>query len=75
MQISATVHSISAEPVEITVEVNGQPMKAKVEGVVLEVVADDGSTSPTFRYVPADAQAELMLFRPGQAVRVTVEPV
>lgn len=75
MQANFTVHSCTAEAIDVEVVIDGQIVPAKVAGIVLELVSADGSTSPTFRYRPADLAAELAKFPVGQAVTVTVEPV
>lgn len=75
MQANFTVNSAVAEPIEVEVDIDGQKVPAKVSGIVLELVALDGSTSPTFRYRPADISEELAKFPAGQTVVVTVEPV
>lgn len=74
MQANFTVNSVTAESIAITVDIGGQPVQATVQGVVLELVAADGSTSPTFRYRPADVAAELAQFAPGTPVVLTVTP-
>ena len=74
MQLQYRVNSISAEPVEVQVEVNGQTVLAKISGVCLELVALDGSTSPTFRFVPSNVGEAIAAFEAGQIVNVTIEP-
>lgn len=70
---SFTVHSAVADPVLVDVVVEEVPMQALVPGVVIELLAVDGSGSHTLRLVAqgADAEAILAEFTIGAAITAT----
>lgn len=74
MQFKYTVHSAHVTEFPVKAIVGGKEIEAKVPGVVIELVSDDGSMGHTFRYIPEDA-SDLEGFAVGTPVTVTLEPV
>jgi hypothetical protein len=52
MQITYTVHSAAAVPVEITADFNGVAIPATVDGFIVELVADNGTATHTLKAMP-----------------------
>jgi hypothetical protein len=67
------VNSCTIDPVAVSVDYEGQMVEATVLGLVVELVSEDGRTSQTLRYVPADLPADQAKFEPGATITVTYE--
>ena len=68
MQLVYTVHSAVEEDVTMVVKINGADTAVKAPGMVVELVADNGSLTP--RFVPADMEAARKLFAVGEKIKV-----
>lgn len=75
MQLRFTVHSCAVDPVQVEATLPGGAVaQATVNGLVVELVSEDGRSTLTPRYIPADINADLAAFAPGTSVVVTIEP-
>ena len=68
-----TVHSAHETDVAVELQLNGQPVMAKVTGLVVELMADNGTTCHTHRFLPSADELESYkeLFAEGNAVTLT----
>lgn len=75
MQIKFKVHSAGRGPVPVVAHDGaGNPIQANAEGVVVELVAADGSgTGQMIREYVADIPAALALFEVGAEILATYE--
>jgi hypothetical protein len=75
MQFRYLVHSCAVEPVVVSATLpSGAKVDANVNGLVVEFVSEDGLSTITPRYIPADLAADLAAFPVGRAVTLTIEP-
>lgn len=71
----AKVHSASRGLVSVSAVVAGANTAAMVDGLKVEVVADDPQQgSLTINFYGADLAQAIELFKPGGEIRVTFEP-
>ncbi len=70
MKIHYTVHSVAEEPVTVTAKVNGKDRDVSIEGMVVEIVSDDGTMSHTLRFSD-DIDAARKLFVVGNPITLT----
>ena len=69
MQITYTVHSASATPVDVEATFNGQTISATVDGYVVELVSEGGTMSHTLKAMPgADKDFLAANFAVGSSV-------
>lgn len=68
MKIKFNVHSVSPQPFQVTAELGGKSIEATINGLVVELVTDDGSMSHVVRTTDPKA-AEL--FQTGAVVVAT----
>ncbi len=71
MKLHYTVHSAVEEPMIVTAKVNGKDREVSVEGMVVEIVSDDGSMSHTLRLAD-DIEGARKLFVVGKPIVLTV---
>ncbi len=69
------VHSVAKEKVEVTATLpGGQEVQALVDGLTIELVALDESTTFTRRFVPEDMEAAEALYVQDAHLVVSFEP-
>lgn len=71
------VHGAQAAPVTIITPYQGATIEAKVPGVEIEMVSEDGSGSHTARFVikPEEQDSLLANFAAGRRIKVTYDLV
>ncbi|HEY1750379.1 MAG TPA: hypothetical protein VGG29_03900 [Caulobacteraceae bacterium] len=73
MLIRYTVHSCVKHLVEVPVPYRGRTVMARVDGVVVELVSEDGAHGHTFRLMAEELEAgDLAFLVPGQSVAVGI---
>lgn len=70
MKIKYTVHGASVEAFQALITHGGQQMVATIPGLVVELVAEDGSSSPTLR-ISGDVEKAKALFTVGAVISAT----
>jgi hypothetical protein len=71
MEVLFKVHSAVEDDVTMPMTLNGSTVDAKVPGLVVELVSDDGSMCHTHRFVPGDMAAAKALFEVGAKITLT----
>ena len=73
MDFRFKVHSASQGPMTTQATLpGGQVVEATVQGMVAELVSDDGTMSQTYRFIPEDFAAATELFAVDAEVVVSV---
>jgi hypothetical protein len=75
MDITYTVHSCVEEQIDVIATVAGREVAAKITGLVVEVVSDEGNMGHTLRLTPTDLDAAKALFAVGNKVKSTFTPI
>lgn len=70
MKLSYIVTSAASQLFDVKAKVGAQEVDAKVSGVVIELVSEDGSMGHTFRAMVDDIDAALAEFAVGKKVQV-----
>jgi ABC-type Zn uptake system ZnuABC Zn-binding protein ZnuA len=72
MELKYTVTSCSEDPIDVIATVPGiGEVSAKIMGLVVEVVSEDGSMGHTLRLTPTDMAEAKELFTVGNKVTAT----
>lgn len=75
-KVRYAVHSATAQPFETTVELKGgQKVQAAIPGLVVELVAEDGTMTHTLKFVPEDMEHAVAEFAVGAIVEATFAQV
>ena len=73
MDFRFKVHSANQGPMTTLATLEGgQQVEATVQGMVVELVSDDGTMSQTYRFIPEDFAAAQALFAQDAEVVITV---
>lgn len=67
------VHSVADDPIEVVADYNGQPVKAYVPGLVVELTDEQNNHGHIYRFLPDDSNfgEHRALFQRGQTVTLT----
>jgi hypothetical protein len=75
MRIEAVVHSVSRQPVAVNTQVEGEPVRATVDGLSVELVTSaDRHGSLTLNFFGRDRAAAEQLFKQDARVTILFEP-
>ena len=74
MKIAYQVHSVSVTAFDVEVEFQGRKITTPINGMIVELVSDDGTMSHVLRAMPgADAEFAAANFTVGARVVATFE--
>jgi hypothetical protein len=71
MQIKYTVSSCTENEVAVKATVAGREVEAKIPGLVVELMSEDGGMGHTYRLTPDDFEAAKDFFTIGEDVILT----
>jgi hypothetical protein len=71
MEIKYVVQSCSEDEVPVVATVAGREVSAKVAGLVVELLSEDGGMGHTFRLTPTDMAAATEFFAVGEEIKLT----
>lgn len=75
MEITYIVQTCDIQEVTVKASVNGKEVDAKVPGLVVQMVSEDGSMGHTFRFMPDDLEAAKAEFPIGSKMTASFAPV